>query len=194
MLKRVPYRRRRVYETIVPPVLAEVIANTRTELVQAAHAVSADPIVLAYRLAQVSAYEEQLKVELPDKLHAAVRSPWPTAKMVVGVYDLAWRILKADAPTYFMTSDNPAFYFEAFGIGTESSEITFPLSSTCCLHASKQGPRGGLTFLGASDPLVAEANARLASTTERTAFYHQDVDWIHPLLVEKDIKLNLIRW
>lgn len=193
LFRRVPHRRRKVYETIVPPVLERIISDFRTETVFAAQAAAADPLVLTYRLAQISAYEEKLKQDLPEPLHAAVRSPWPTAKMVVTVYDMAWRVLETHGPVHYLTSDNPAFYFEAFGIGTENSELTLPLSFSHCLHGSWHGPKGGLTFMEAAQPFVHETNRRLASTTERTAFYHQNADWIQPLLQEKQL-LNRIQW
>jgi hypothetical protein len=194
MLKRVPYRRRKTYENIVPPVLQKTIADARTDLVRAAHANAADPLVLSYQLAQISAFEEKLKVELPDQIHDAVRSPWPTPKVVIALYDLAWRVVATDDSVHYLTSDNPAFFFEQFGVGKEESELTFPLSSSVCLHASKQGPKGGLTFLEAGQWFVDEMNHRVVSTTERTAFYHQNAGWVESLLTNGVPQLNRIQW
>jgi hypothetical protein len=194
MFRRVPYQRRRVYETIVPPVLDKIFSEMRTDLVRAAEALSVDPLFLTYRAAQLAAQEERVRQQPPDQIHAAVRSPWPTEKEVVAVYDLAWRVLSTAGPVRYITSDNPAFYFSEYGIGTEHSEIMFPLSTSHCLHGSKQGPRAGLAFLEAWQEFVDEANHRLASTSERFGFYHEEVMWLQPLLQQREYKLNRIQW
>jgi hypothetical protein len=114
--------------------------------------------------------------------------------MVTVVYDMAWRVLRADGPIFYLTADNPAFYFEAFGLATECAELTFPLSTTHCLYGSWQGPRGGLLFLDARQSFVKEANRRLASSAERFAFYHEGVDWIRKLLQKRQPYLSRIEW
>ena len=114
--------------------------------------------------------------------------------MVLAVFNMAWRVLEAKGEIMYMTSDNPAFYFESYGLGTENSELTFPLSTTQCLHACWQGPKADLRFLEAKQTFVKEVNRRAASTTERLAFYHQDADWLQPLLKKKSHYLSRIQW
>lgn len=194
MFRRVPYRRRKVYETIVPAVIDRLFAEMRADMVRAAEAQSLDPLLLTYQAAQLAAQEERVRRKPPIQIQEAVRSPWPTAKMVVAVYELAWRILSTAGPPSYITTDNPAFYFEGFGIGTENAEITFPLSTTHCLHGSRQGPKAGLVFLDAWPEFVDEANRRLASAADRFAFYHANVEWLQPLLQQAEHKLNRIQW
>ena len=194
MIRRVPYRRKKIYETIVPPTLRETFDSVRRELVTAAERAHIDPLVVSAHLAELSVSEESYLQDPPTRIHRAVRQPWPTAKIVIAIYDMAWRIVEAPRQSAFIACDNPAFYFEGYGLGKPESELTFPLSSTHCLHGSWQGPKGGLAFLTTNETFVREFNRRLASTTDRFAFYHEEAEWILRLLRKPKIRLNRIRW
>jgi hypothetical protein len=179
---------------LYPKALSDTISDIRTEVVEAAHELRLPAELVRARLSYLDETEERIVDDPPEGVHAAVRQPWPTPKMVTVVYDMAWRVLRADGPIFYLTADNPAFYFEAFGLATESAELTFPLSTTHCLHGSWQGPRGGLLFLDARQSFVKEANRRLASSAERFAFYHEGVDWIRKLLQKRQPYLSRIEW
>lgn len=194
MLRRVPYRRRRIYETIVPPVLRDILAEIRTEVVAAAETAALDPERVSAFLAKLEESEEHLVNNPPERIHETVRQPWPTREMVTVIYNMAWRILETSGPISYITTDNPAFYFEDYGLGTERSELTFPLSTTHCLHGCWQGPTAGLAFLEAAQSFVKEANRRVASTAERFGFYHQSADWVQPLLQKRRPYLSRIQW
>jgi Protein of unknown function (DUF4238) len=194
MLRRVPYRRRRIYEAIVPPVFNEIFADVRDEITAACEAASVAPELVSARLERLGEAERNALSNPPAEIHEAVRQPWPTPKMVLAVFNMAWRVLEAKGEIMYMTSDNPAFYFESYGLGTENSELTFPLSTTQCLHGCWQGPKASLCFLEAKQTFVKEANRRVASTTERLAFYHQDVDWLQPFLKKESHYLSRIQW
>jgi hypothetical protein len=194
MLRRVPYRRRKIYETIVPPILRDIIAEVRSEILTAAEAADMAPDLISARLTQFEDSSEHLVSNPPDRIHETVRQPWPPKKVITTIYNMAWRILETSGPLFYITSDNPVFYFESDGLGTERSELMFPLSTTHCLHGCWQGLTGGLVFLQAAQPFVREANRRIASTVERFGFYHQNVRWVQPLLQKRGPYLSRIQW
>ena len=123
-----------------------------------------------------------------------IRSPWPSEQVLSLVYGMTWRIVLADADNRFLTSDNPASFFEAYGLGKPEAEITFPLSSDMALFASWQGPRERLITVQATPSLVKEANRRVASGAERFLFYHERRDWIGTVADKPHPFLSRIQW
>ncbi len=193
MLKRIPARRRRATE-MIPGVLDDVVARIRRELQEAAAAIHADPETLTRRLQEVDAAAAKFAKEPPPEVVSQIREPWPTLEMVQALFGMTWRILISEGPQYFITSDNPAFFFRGWGIGREESELTFPLSTTHALHGSRSGVARSLEFCKATEPMVKEFNRRLASETERLAFYHAPAPWLLKILARKSLPLNAIRW
>lgn len=194
MLKRVPYRRRKAMETY-PSVLGDTIARVREQIKDLARSLpDADPAIVAKRLAEVDAAHRKLATKPPPEIDTQVREPWPSEGMLDAIYRMTWRVLVSAGPQYFITSDNPAFFFGAYGLGTPKAELTFPLSTTHCLHGCWQGAEQTLLFMGAKQAFIKEANRRLASATERLAFYHEPALWLERILQKKDPYLSAIRW
>jgi hypothetical protein len=101
--------------------------------------------------------------------------------------------LTSVGPTFFVTSDNPAFYFESLGLSRKESELCFPLSTQCALHGSWQAATSDLEFMNCRPALVKEINRRIVSVAERLALYHQSADWALRLF-QKQLTLNKIEW
>jgi len=190
-LMRGPCRRRRARE-VYPQVLAETMAEIRSEITAAASATGSSYVTPL--LAQIDAVGQQFAVDPPPKVVAQMREPSPYKGMVVAIHDMAWRVLESSGPCYFITSDNPAFVPKKLGLGLPDSELCFPLSTTRALHACWQGQRGSLTFVRASQQHVKETNRRLASATERFAFYHEKVLWLPQVLSKRHPDLPTINW
>ncbi|MFH1303928.1 MAG: DUF4238 domain-containing protein [Planctomycetota bacterium] len=194
MLKRVPYRRRKAME-MYPSVLDDTIARVREQIKDLAHSLSgADSAIVDRRLAEVDAAHRKLATKPPPEIVTQVREPWPSERMLDAIYRMTWHVLVSDGPQYFITSDNPAFFFGSYGLGTPKAELTFPLSTTHCLHGCWQGVEQTLLFMGARQAFIKEANRRLASATERLAFYHEPAPWLERILRKKDPYLSAIRW
>lgn len=190
-LMRGPRRRRRAYEKL-PQVLAETTAEIRTEIGQAA--ATADLAWVTHCLAEVDVAEQKFASAPPPLVVDQIREPWPYESMVDAVNKMAWRILESSGPSYFITSDNPVFLIDCFGLAGEDSEISFPLSTTKMLHGCCQGKSCSLTFMQASQWFVRETNRRLASETERFVFYHDEEPWVAQLLSKKRHFLSVIKW
>lgn len=192
MMMRVPHHRKKK-EDLFPGVLDETVEETRAELLRLKDDPAFDQALLRRRLAELDAVEQRYRVEPPQSFIDDVRKPWPTRKVTETIFDMNWRILRSDAPS-FVTCDNPAHFFECYGLGRMESELTFPLSSTCVLLGSWQGFRRGLTMGEASQPVVDEVNRRLVTSSTRLCFFQKQETWVQRLLAEKDPKLNRINW
>ena len=193
MLKRVPYRRRRT-SLFVPQVLEETVVEVRDWLRSLIGDTELDQTVLHERIAQVDAIYEKYKGHPPSEVVRQIREPWPTAEMIGLLRQMTWRVLEASGPNSFMTCDNPAFFFTAYGLKNPDAEVCFPLSTKCALHCCWQKTNANVVFLDAAQSFVREINRRLASTTLRFAFYHERAEWVHKLLSKDSPYLSRIRW
>jgi uncharacterized protein DUF4238 len=193
MLKRIPASRRRARE-MIPEVLADVVANLREQLVAVADTVRADPDQLARRLREVDAMERKFNVQPPANVVAQIREPWPSEGILRALFGMTWRVLVSSGPQFFVTTDNPAFFFRVYGLAKVESELCFPLSRTHVLHGSWQAAESDLVFLRVKQSIVKEINRRLASETERLAFYHKPAPWLLSILAKTQPYLSTIRW
>lgn len=192
MLMRVPRRRRKAGE-LVEPTLRQVIDRLRNEM-RAEVSSAEDEVRLQGHLEVLGRIEQQYAIEPPPEVVAKIRSPWPTDRVLAAVRDMAWRLVSTSGPSYFLTSDNPAYFFEAYGVGSPEAELAFPLSSNLMLLGNWQGPKRSTTTLGGTQAMVKEVNRRVASGAERFIFYHQRARWIETLAHRRDPYLSRILW
>ncbi len=193
MLKRVPYRRRSA-SSLMPQALNDTVSEIRDWLRSLTSNGGVDQVVLQERLAQLDAIYEKYKGETPSEVIKQIREPWPTAEMVGLVQQMTWRVVETSGPNFFMTCDNPAFFFSAYGLKNPKAEVCFPLSTRYALHCCWQKANADVAFLGALPHLVREINRRLASTTVRFAFYHERAEWMHKILTKEAPYLSRIEW
>lgn len=77
-------------------------------------------------------------MEPPDIVRKTIETPWPFESMLHAIHNMHWRVLRAQGPSLFLTSDNPAYFFEGFGLGHQEAELVLPLSTHLLLHCSWQ--------------------------------------------------------
>jgi hypothetical protein len=193
MLKRIPARRRRSSE-MIPGVLADVASQVRDQLKAVASAVQADPELLAQRLREVDAAENTFASQPPPEVLEQIREPWASEAMLRALFGMTWRVLISSGPQYFIATDNPVFFFGAYGLARKESELAFPLSTTHALHGSWRSAGSDLVFLRTTQTIVKEINRRLASEAERLVFYHEPAPWLLKILPKKKPYLSVIRW
>jgi hypothetical protein len=193
MMKRIPASRRRATE-MVPAVLSDLVADIREQLTSLANDVRADPELIAKRLQEINAAEKKFRVQPPPTVLEQIRDPWPNEEMLRALFGMTWRVLVSSGPQYFVTTDNPAFFFRSYGLAKKESEVSFPLSTKHALHCSWQIAGSNLVFVRAEQRIVKETNRRLASETERLAFNHERAPWLLKLLSKKDPYLSVINW
>lgn len=193
MLMRVPRRRRKAYE-ILPQVLESTVNEVIGLVARWAQTTSAEPALVSRRFEEIERAREKLGTEPPSEVVDRIRSPWPSENVLALVAAMTWRIVSAGGTGFFLTSDNPAYFFEAYGLGSPESELTFPLASDLALLASWQGKPQQTIYLKAKPALVREVNRRVASGAERFVFYHVREDWVPKITDKQSPYLSRIQW
>jgi hypothetical protein len=193
MIKRVPRRRRISRDEILPKALKKTMDEMLAEVKQFA-ATTSDKEVGAQKVAEVERIRDQFNEKPPDEVIDQIESPWPTKKTAEAVLALTWRITFTKGPQYFITSDNPAFFFEGLGVGTKDSEIAFPLSPRVALMGSKRGKPGEMIYVEVKQILVREVNRRMAASAERLIFAHEEQPWLPAVMAKPKPNLSKIAW
>jgi hypothetical protein len=191
MIARVPRRRRQARE-LVPDTLERTCARVREALHRIAQ--SKDPSFLRQKLAELSDIQERYAKSLPDDLQRMIEAPWPSAVMIETIERMVWRVVRTGGPVRFVTSDNPAYYFESLGIGREESELVLPLSTDIALVGNWQGEPGSTIYEDAQQQIVREINRRQVHGAERFVFYHCRATWLETLAATKRPHLSRIIW
>ena len=192
MIRRVPYARHKAYE-MVPDVLAETVSDVRAFFKAATAAGHLDAENLMDRLIETDAAEQKLRSKTPPNVTEMIETPWPTQSMLTCLFGMTWRFLPSNGPSYFLTSDNPAYFFEAYGLGSELSELIFPLSRKLALHCCWQnGANCGM--LTTHQKMVKEFNRRIACGANRFIFYHEEQDRVLSVAQNRVEQLNRIQW
>ena len=192
LMMRVPRRRTKAAE-LLPEVLQSTIARFRKQLNEWAAGPDADPALVARKFSEVEAAEKKLAVEPPPEVVKQIRSPWPPPRYAELLYAMTWRIISTDAKD-FITSDNPAYSFEAYGLGSPETEVSFPLASDVALHMSRQGEPGGLLFVPGRPAGIREINRRVATGAERFVFGSALAPWLRTVCDKPKPYLSRIVW
>jgi hypothetical protein len=191
MVRRVPVTRQKSYGAL-PQVLKDTIREVKDFIEAQGREGRLKPETVAKRLAEADAYEKKFQNQPPSEVVKIVETPWPTQQPLAIIFSMEWRFLTTNGPTFFVTSDNPAYFFEAFGLGTKNSELAFPITSELLLHCSWQKMRVPIRL--AEQDLVKELNRRNASGASRFIFYHEDRDWLLSAGQHTVAQLSRINW
>ncbi len=195
MLSRVPRRRAKVKEKL-PAQIESTIQQVIEAIDHIAATTDIQPEIVRKRLRELEEIRAEYLAKPPEPVIQEINAkiPRPSEKLVDLIYSMVWRFFIADrGPTRFLTTDNPAFFFESYGFGREESELSFPISSQICLLGNWQAGEGAERFFEIPDFYVKEMNRRNTSAATRFVFYHRRADWI-PTLAHKHLHLNRIQW
>jgi len=192
LFKRVPKGRARAL-SLVPGVLDKTIAKVKIEIQEWARDAK-DNELIARRITELERTELSLRKKTPDVINNQIRLPWASEQLITLVYSMSWRIAYSTGPDYFLTSDNPAYFFEEYGIGRPESELTFPIATDLVLFASWQGRQKSTSYIVVKQKTVREANRRLASGAERFIFYHMQEAWVAKVSDNPKPHLSKIQW
>lgn len=193
MLMRVPAKRRRSM-AMFPSVVDKVMADVSALVEGWAKDPKTDQRLAARRRLEVEWARERFLEEPPEEVLARVRSPWPSKRVLEAVYSMTWRVVVAPKDNPFLTSDNPAFFFESLGLGRPESELTFPLAPDLALLGSWQGQREALLLVQPRPRVAKEINRRVASGAERFVFCDERRDWVAALADKRHPFLSRIQW
>lgn len=194
MIKRVPRNRVRG-RALAQPVLDGVVTRFREQVQQLAELGQLPPELVRRRLNELEAAHAKYTRELPASAVAQLRDPRPSAQMIEAIGSMRWRVLRAREPEFFITSDNPAFYHEAYGLGTQHSELRFPLSPDLALHGCRvtESPTS-VSFHDIPRDWVREFNRSVASGASSIAMSHRCTQFVDKLLRRKNPYLFRLVW
>lgn len=130
-----------------------------------------------HRLLQVQTLRNAYEEKLPPGLLERVNEPWPGVNVVAALAAMTWRLCTADGPSFFVTSDNPLFFFSCWGVASQLSEVSFPIDTRLVLHGSFQ-PGRDCCYSPVSQQLVKELNRRAVSVAKRHIFYFRREEWL----------------
>jgi Protein of unknown function (DUF4238) len=191
MLMRVPRRRRKGYESF-PAVRESTFAEIREEIASSTNEVGQD--LISSLLKEIDRLEEVYEDVIPENVRERIHSPWASDAIIGAIRQMTWRLTPAARGTFFLTSDNPAYFFEAFGVGSERAELTFPISSTLAMLGSHRGAPGSTIMTRVRTAISKEINRRMISGAERFIFTPQRATWIEVIASKPDPYLSRIEW
>lgn len=194
LIQRVPRNRTRA-QALAQPTLDDSVVGLREQIVQLAAIGELAPERAERQLAELDKAHTKFTRELPPSVAAQIRDPRPTPRIIQAILSMRWRVLRASVPDYFITSDNPAFFHEAYGVGTEKSELRLPLSPSLALHGCRGLDEPSLiSFHEAPRDWVREFNRSVASGASSVAMSHRRADFLGTLLRRKNPYLFRLVW
>lgn len=194
MMKRVPRGRARA-ESLTKPILDELCDEYRRTIGALLKSRGIDVGLAERRLTEVDAVQAKFSAELPSEVLKQVRDPMPTDPVVQAILKLRWRVLVAQRNEFFITSDNPLFYHEAYGVGTTNAEVRLPLSPKAalfCHHTDTRDDR--ITVHPAPREWLRDFNRSIAGSAVSIAMAHRAAPFLRTLLNRKDPYLSRLVW
>ena len=188
MLKRVPKHRERVAQR-VPSVSKSVFGEVDRQLsaIAESHPLKAAHIARLRR--ETEDIRKRYESQLPDNLWQEMTRPTISQQIVDVLSSMIWRFFISTGTSGFLTSDNPVFFFEQFGMNRPESEVSFPISTELTLWAT-WGRNVPVGFLEAKEQFVKEINRRTASLASRYLYHARKTDWVVTLANKQRHHLN----
>jgi len=181
MRKRVPAAKVRSLGRI-PGIADEVRSDLMTEIDEL---VVADPTFESKAAGvrnQVTEYIQKVKSAPPAHLWYESFGLDDIMLSEQALLSMNWVFLRSDSHQ-FLTSDNPVFFFSNEGLGRPQSELTFPVSSSIALWATRLPYTQG-SYSDAAPSIVRQVNARTAAYSKRFVFSKTNEPWIKPFTVK----------
>ena len=190
MIKRVPHHRNKLL-AMVPQEKDELLVRIRESRELLAEKFN---LTEAGLLLTIDQWEQNFDSHPLSAQADLIRRQWRTEDLIDCIFSMTWRLIKADDANRFLTSDNPVFFDEGYGLKKPDGEFSFPLSSDVALHGSWKGEREGLLILHKEPDVVKEINRRTAFMAEQFIFYHRDARWVSVVAKKQQPSLNRIWW
>lgn len=190
MIKRGPHTRKKMLE-MAPEEKNKLLAEIRENSELLAPKFNLTPAELLRKIEQWEQEFDSKPLSIKDDL---IRRQWVSLDVINCIFFMTWRVIKANESDRFLTSDNPVFFGQGYGLKMPHGEFSFPLSSDVALHGSWKGSRGGLIFVQAAPTQVKEINRRTIFGAERLVFYHKNASWISVVAKKQQPILNQIEW
>jgi hypothetical protein len=110
-------------------------------------------------------------------LHNRLAADSQNSFLIPVLREMTWTFYIAEEPHSFLTGDNPVFIPEQFGLGSNVSELSFPISSNVALIASwnkmlKEG------FQAAHPEIIKEVNRRTVHQASENVYFCDNQKWV----------------
>lgn len=191
MFQRVPSGKRK-FKDMAPKVAEDLRSKLNRELEEFSVEEPSKVKLVQQRKEEANILFDQFSSNPSDEIwHMTIQQDFPS-QFVESLAKMTWIFFTTTEKLNFITSDNPVFYFKSIGIGNQSSELSFPITSSISLWATwRTDLREG--YVPVKLGTVKEMNRRTASLTDRFAFYQTEEKWILPFLQQGTWNLNYIR-
>ena len=118
-------------------------------------------------------------------------APERTPQALEAISLMTWRFWVIEDDEYFITCDNPVFYFRWLGIGQQQSEISFPIAKNIALCANwRKDISDG--YAVAPKRIIREINRRTANNKTSCLYSPYSDDWVQIYALKKNFWLNRI--
>ena len=193
MYARVPQRRHEIAKAV--PSVAEKVLGELTDAINDWMKTNPDPRLIEQRLKEMEEVSRKVRADpIKGAVVDLIRSPWASQRVIGTIASMCWRIGRASAPHFFITSDNPVHFFKGLGLANARSELTFPISADLALYASWRGHIGSTLAFKAPPRLVKECNRRVAFEATRFVFSRTPESWIATIANKRRPFFSEIRW
>jgi hypothetical protein len=177
--KRVPQQRNRV-RARAPEIMNPVFERIERELTEFGEKFPEKVDLVEKRKNELHEIRNTKENELIHDIWLKNLPPDKTPQSVDVLSQMTWRFLIADKDQYFITSDNPNFFFQWMGIGHEKSEVTFPVTKQIALWATWRADIDE-GFFPTTSQAVKEINRRTASIATQYLYTPCADEWIRTL-------------
>ncbi len=100
-----------------------------------------------------------------------------TPRSAEALSKMRWCFMVAPRNSYYITSDNPFYFFQSMGIGRVGSEVSFPVTQGVALWATWRNGLDG-DYHQAPSQFVKEVNRRTARACTSLLLSPRSEDWI----------------
>ena len=193
MFMRVPEKRERIRDSM-PAAMEKTRAQLPEHLRRLAQEEGGTEAEIEEILAQIGPVTDKLMANPPKDLLDFIDDPTPPEEIVEAIARMNWMMAKAPPSLFFITNDNPGFFYPDATLKDPESEVFLPLSRRFAFHACYEQRRGRLgSVANIPKPAVVEFNRRTARRATRHCFAHEKADWILRLM-RKPHRLRPIRF
>lgn len=188
--KRVPEQKNLIKEK-APAVMDPIFERVDDELVELGEKYPAKMDVVQKRRKELQDLRTTKVSDIIHDIWLANIPPEKTPQTLEVLTQMTWRFFTTGEGSYFISSDNPLFFFRWMGIGKEQSEITFPITQNIALWATwridiNEG------YFSTPPQVIKEINRRTASMAHKYLYSPRSETWIGTLANKKTHRLNRI--
>jgi hypothetical protein len=190
MLKRVPSHKLKV-QHLTPNLTDKIIDDLVNEIKELIRINPEKQELLERRINEALSYRGKVDLDLCELAWWSNIDPDKSPKSTEALSMMTWNLFVRESEPFYLTNDNPVYFFKGIGIGNQESEVSFPISSKVVLWATWRKDLQE-RFVPARTAIVKEINRRTVSNCRKYVFSSGENRWIFDLMNKSKLKLNRI--